>query len=71
MQKLFRRLEREVAPIGTDGEPVLRLLNHYVLELDSLRAAGQERVVEPAWTEWRSRIEHMKNNPLSPLQPAP
>jgi hypothetical protein len=69
MQKLFRRLEREVAPIGTDGEPVLRVLNQYVLELDGLRAAGQERIVEPAWTEWKSRIERMKNNPLSFPQP--
>lgn len=32
MQKLFHRLEREVAPIGTDGEPVLRVLNQYVVE---------------------------------------
>ena len=65
IQKMFRRLEREVAPIGTDGEALLRLINAYLTELDTLRTAGQERVVKEKWVEWRARIDRIKANPLT------
>lgn len=65
LQKLFRRLEREVAPIGNDGEVFLRTVNQYLADLEKLRAAGQERVVKQDWAEWRNRIEQIKKNPLA------
>ena len=65
LQRMFRRLEREVAPIGTDGEPCLRLITGYLTELETLRTAGQDRVVKDAWTEWKRRIDRIKTNPLT------
>lgn len=65
LQKLFRRLEREVAPIGNDGDALLHLINTYLSELETLRAAGQERIVDDQWTDWASRIESIKKNPLA------
>jgi len=64
VQKLIHRLEREVAPIGTDGEHIQRVLNEYSVELERLRAAGQSRIVDGQWGDWQQRIEKLKNNPL-------
>lgn len=64
IQKLVHRLEREVSPIGTDGEKIQRLLNAYSAELAKIRAAGQERIADGQWAEWQQRIVQLKNNPL-------
>lgn len=68
LQKLFRRLEREVAPIGSDGDVFLRVVHQYLAELEKLRAAGQERVVQKEWTHWKSRIDQIKKNPLAVIE---
>jgi hypothetical protein len=65
LQKLFRRLEREIAPIGSDGEGCLRVITTYLGELGDLRSAGQDRVVKEKWAEWRERIDRIKKNPLT------
>lgn len=64
MLKLFGRLEREVAPIGVDGEPFLRVVHQCLAELNKLREAGQERIVGDKWMSWKKRIDQMKSNPL-------
>ncbi|MBX3398527.1 MAG: AAA family ATPase, partial [Gemmataceae bacterium] len=68
LQKLFNRLEAEVAPIGPDGEDCLRSIRNNLTELDVLRTKGQERVVGDAWESWSNRIDRMRKNPLSPVQ---
>ncbi len=65
IQKLFRRLIDEVAFIGTDGEQFVHVLNGYLAELESLRSAGQQRIVDGQWDRWRQRIEGIRKNPLS------
>ena len=65
MQKLFRRLYNEVAPIGPDGDAFLKVVNSYLSELESLRTAGQERVSGNVWSAWQERISSMKKNPLA------
>jgi predicted ATPase len=65
VQKLVRRLETEVAPIGPDGEVFLRTLMGYATELDELRTAGQERIAKDEWASWKDRIEQIKKNPLT------
>lgn len=65
MQKLFRRLQREVAPIGTDGETFLKVLNGYLSELEAIRVAGQERISGKPWSGWQERIDAIKKNPLT------
>jgi hypothetical protein len=44
---------------------LLHLINQYLSELETLRAAGQERIVDDQWTDWASRIESIKKNPLA------
>jgi predicted ATPase len=65
MQKLFLRLQREVAPIGSDGENFLKAVNAYLGDLENLRAAGQERISGDLWNVWRDRINAIKKNPLA------
>ena len=65
LQKLIRRLEIEVAQIGTDGEQLVRTLVGYASELGDLRTAGQERVAKEEWNRWKDRIEQIKKNPLA------
>jgi predicted ATPase len=65
IQKLFRRLIDEVTFIGTDGEPFVHVLNGYLAELEALRGAGQQRVVNDQWERWKQRIEEIRKNPLS------
>ena len=65
LQTLFRRILREVAAIGSDGEGLLKVMGRYLSELEKLRAAGQERVTEHVWEEWRKRIEQIRQNPLA------
>lgn len=71
-QKLFRRLEREVSPIGADGDSFLHVVNEYLTELGKLRAAGQERIAGEQWKDWEARIIAIKKNPLAlaAFQPA-
>jgi energy-coupling factor transporter ATP-binding protein EcfA2 len=65
LENLFRRLNREVAPIGTDGEDFLKLVNVSLAELASLRSAGQERISGDLWTSWHTRIMAIKKNLLT------
>jgi predicted ATPase len=65
MQKLFRRLQREMAHIGSDGSVFLKVVNVYLSELENLRASGQERISGEAWSNWQERITAMKKNPLT------
>lgn len=65
LQKLVRRLESEVVPIGPDGEEFLRTLMGYTTELDDLRTVGQERIAKDEWNRWKDRIEQIKKNPLA------
>jgi predicted ATP-dependent endonuclease of OLD family len=65
VQKLFRRLHNEVAPIGSDGDIFLKVVNAYLSELESLRTAGQERLSGDLWSTWQERISSMKKNPLA------
>ncbi len=67
IQKLLRRLEREVAPVGADGEIFVKAVNSYLAELESLRTAGQVRMSGVEWEKWKMRVDAMKNNPLNPL----
>jgi predicted ATPase len=69
LQKLFRRLEREVAPIGLDGEHFLHTITQYLTDMEKLRAAGQTRIVGVKWQEWRTRIDAIKSNPLAAEPP--
>jgi hypothetical protein len=36
-----------------------------IARLDTLRSAGQERIVKAQWAEWHARIERIKSNPLT------
>ena len=65
VQKLFRRLDREVSPIGVDAEGFLKVVNASLSELDRLRSAGQERISGDLWTRWHNRITDIKKNPLT------
>lgn len=65
VQKLFRRLHNEVAPIGQDGEAFLKVVNSYLGQLEGLRSAGQERLTGEVWDSWQERIISMKRNPLT------
>ena len=65
LQKLFRRLELEASSIGSDADQFLHVVNQYLTELDTLRAAGQERIVGEQWKEWEARIAAIKKNPLT------
>jgi hypothetical protein len=65
LQRLFNRLEREVAPIGTDGQGVLRVINESLAELENLREVGQDRVSGEQWRTWKVRIESIRKNPLA------
>jgi hypothetical protein len=65
MQKLFRRLYNEVAPIGPDGDVSLKVVNAYLSELEGLRTAGQERLSGDVWSVWQERTSSMKKNPLA------
>jgi len=69
LQRLFRRLENEVAPIGVDGEGCLRLITNSLADLEKLRAAGQDRVVKDVWLKWKLLIERIKQNPLTAETP--
>jgi hypothetical protein len=71
LQRLFRRLEIEVAPIGADGEGCLRVITNSLAELDRLRGAGQDRVVKDVWTKWKGLITQIKANPLTAEMPVP
>jgi len=65
MQKLFKRLHREVAPIGPDGESFMKVINANLAELETLRSAGQERISGEQWNDWHARIMAIKKNPLT------
>jgi hypothetical protein len=65
LQSLFRRIGREVLPIGADGELLAQVANRYLSELEKLRAAGQERVTGDVWQHWLGKIEAMRKDPLS------
>jgi len=65
LQKLLHRIEREVAPIGLDGDRFLLVVNDYLVELDTMRTAGQERIEGAEWSVWEKRILEIKKNPLT------
>lgn len=66
VQKLFRRLDREVSPIGgPDAEGFLKVVNASLSELDRLRSTGQERISGDSWIRWHNRITDIKKNPLT------
>lgn len=64
LERLFWRLESEVVPIGSDGESCLKMIHTYLAELEKLRSTGQERVVKNEWSQWKTRIDQIKANPL-------
>ena len=68
VQKLLKRLEREIVPVGSDGQDFLLLIKGYESELDNLRASGQQRLVDKDWEKWSGRIDSLKNNPLRAAQ---
>lgn len=65
VQKLFRRLDREVSPMGPDAEGFLKVVNASLSELDRLRSTGQEEISGDLWIRWHNRITDMKKNPLT------
>ena len=70
LQRLFRRLESEVAPIGADGEGCLRVITNSLADLERLRGAGQDRVVKDVWAKWKTLIDRIKHNPLTAEMPS-
>lgn len=64
VQKLFKRLEREIEPIGADGNELAATMRAYVAKLEELRVAGQVRLVGDEWKEWEAKIEVIQKNPL-------
>ncbi|WP_207397527.1 AAA family ATPase [Bremerella alba] len=64
VQKLIKRLEREIEPIGADGDELAALMRAYVSKLEELRIAGQVRLVDNEWAEWETKIESIQKNPL-------
>jgi predicted ATP-dependent endonuclease of OLD family len=64
LQKLFRRLEREIEPIGSDGDGFAALMRLYVASLEELRVAGQVRLVGAEWEAWESKIHAIRKNPV-------
>lgn len=67
LQRLFNRLEREAAPIGKDGEAVMRVINQSIVELDNFRQVGQDRIAGEQWRTWKARIEAIRKNPLTAM----
>jgi len=63
--KLFRRLDIEIEPVGTDGLAFSSVMKQYIGNLEKLRAAGQTLVVGEDWLTWESRINTFKKNPIS------
>ena len=63
VQKLFSRLEKEIAPVGADGEDFLILIRGYQTELETLRTSGQQRLSDH-WGHWEDRIKQIRKNPL-------
>ncbi len=68
VQKLLKRLEREIAPVGSDGEDFLLLIKGYENELDNARSSGQQRLVDETWEKWSERIDQLQKNPLQTAQ---
>ena len=64
IQKLIKRLENEIEPIGADSDDLASILRHYFAELEDLRVKGQVRLVENEWRKWEQRIDAIKKNPL-------
>jgi len=65
VQELFARLQRELGPIGSDGEQCLAVLTSYLSELERLRTAGQDRLASEEWKTWERRLDLIKKNPLT------
>lgn len=65
LQELFARLQRELGPIGNDGEQCLAVLTLYQSELQGLRTAGQDRLANEGWTMWEQRLDCIRKNPLA------
>jgi hypothetical protein len=65
VQKLLRRIEAEIVPIGSDGEGLLQVVRGYLGQLEKLRTTGQTRLKDDGWSPWKQRLESMKRNPLA------
>jgi predicted ATPase len=63
--KLFRRLDREVEPVGSDGLEFSSVMKEYIAELEKLRSAGQTILAGDDWSKWDSKISVFKKNPIA------
>jgi len=64
LQRLLRRMEREIEAVGEDGRSFASMMKAGNSDLEAIRKTGQVRLTGSEWDIWSETLEKIRRNPL-------